>query len=87
MSYTDHSNTLSYTDHSNTLSYTDHSNTLSYTDNSNKQAGAELAQAQLKLGLDFTLIFCRFALSRFGLINWFSGFSFVTLLKSLRLVY
>ena len=24
-----------------------------------KQAGAELGQAQLKLGLDFTLIFCR----------------------------
>ena len=31
-----------------------------------KQAGAELGQAQLKLGLDFTLIFCRFGLSRFG---------------------
>ena len=31
-----------------------------------KQAGAELSQAQLKLGLDFTLIFCRFGLSRFG---------------------
>ena len=25
-----------------------------------KQAGTELGQAQLKLGLDFTLIFCRF---------------------------
>ena len=33
----------------------------------NQQAGAELGQAQLKLGLDFTPIFCRFG---------FSGFSF-----------
>ena len=32
-----------------------------------KQAGAELGQAQLKLGLDFTLIF--FTFSRFGLID------------------
>ena len=31
-----------------------------------KQAGAELGQAQLILGLDFTLIFCSFGLSRFG---------------------
>ena len=31
------------------------------------QAGTELGQAQLKLGLDFTPIFCRFG---------FSGFSF-----------
>ena len=35
-------------------------------DKREKQAGAELGQAQLKLGLDFTLIFCRFGLSRFG---------------------
>ena len=34
-----------------------------------KQAGAELGQAQLKLGLDFTLIFCRFGFSRFGLVK------------------
>ena len=34
-----------------------------------KQAGAELGQAQYKLGLDFTLIFCRFGLSRFGLVE------------------
>ena len=27
-----------------------------------KQAGAELGNAQLKLGLDFTFIFCRFGL-------------------------
>ena len=32
-----------------------------------KQTEAELDPAQLKLGLDFTLIFCRFGLSRFGL--------------------
>ena len=32
-----------------------------------KQVGAELGKAQLKLGLDFTPIFCRFS---------FSGFSF-----------
>ena len=36
-----------------------------------KQAGAELGQAQLKLRLDFTLIFCRFGLSRFGLESCF----------------
>ena len=34
-----------------------------------KQAGAELGQAQLKLGLDFTLIICRFGFSPFGLIE------------------
>ena len=34
-----------------------------------KQAEAELGQAQRKLGLDFTLIFCRFGFSRFGLIE------------------
>ena len=46
--------------------------------NRKKQAGAELGQAQLKLGLDFTPIFCRFGFSGFsfyfkGLIekNWF----------------
>ena len=27
----------------------------------NEKAGAELGQAQLKLGLDFTLIFCSFS--------------------------
>ena len=32
------------------------------------QAGANLGQAQLKLGLDFTLIVCRFSLYRFFLI-------------------
>ena len=43
-----------------------------------KQAGAELGQAQLKLGLDLTPIFCRCGFSGFsfyfkGLIekNWF----------------
>ena len=32
-----------------------------------RQAEAELGQAQLKLGLDFTLIFCTF-----GLLGWFN---------------
>ena len=32
-----------------------------------KQAEAEMGKVQLKLGLDFTLIFCRIGLSRFGL--------------------
>ena len=31
-----------------------------------QQAGAELGQAWHKLGLDLTLIFCRFGFSRFG---------------------
>ena len=38
-----------------------------------KQAEAELAQAQVKLGLEFTIIFCRFGFSRFGfveLVRW-----------------
>ena len=34
-----------------------------------KQAGAELGQAQLKLGLDFSLILCRIGFSRFGLVE------------------
>ena len=34
-----------------------------------KQAGTELGQAQLKLGLDCTVIFCRFGFSSFGLIE------------------
>ena len=34
-----------------------------------EQAGAELCQAQLKLGLDFTLIFCIFGLSAFTRIG------------------
>ena len=33
-----------------------------------KQAGAELGQAQLKLGLDFTLLSSDFGFSRFGSI-------------------
>ena len=36
-----------------------------------EQARAELGQAQLKLGLDFTLIF-----RRFGFIEWVWGISF-----------
>jgi len=34
-----------------------------------KQAGAELSQAQLKLGLDFTLIFCRFGFTEYSLVK------------------
>ena len=34
-----------------------------------EQAGAELGQAQLKLGLDFILIFRRFGFSWFGLVE------------------
>ena len=34
-----------------------------------RQAGAELGQAQLKLGLGFNLIFCRFGFYRFGLVE------------------
>ena len=36
-----------------------------------EQAGAELGQAQLKLGFDFTLIFCKFGSSTFGLVKLF----------------
>ena len=32
-----------------------------------EQAGAELGQAQLKLGLDFTLIFCRIDFTGYSL--------------------
>ena len=34
-----------------------------------EQAGAELRQAQLKLGLNLTLIFCSLVFSRFGLVE------------------
>ena len=34
-----------------------------------KQAEAELGQAQLKLGLDFILIFFKYGFSRFGLVE------------------
>ena len=34
-----------------------------------EKAGADLGQAQLKLGLDFTLIFCKFGSSAFGLVK------------------
>ena len=50
--------------------------------NINWQAGTELGQAQLKLGLEFTLIFCRFGFSPFGLIEfvWLNRFGLVYLL-------
>ena len=34
-----------------------------------QQAGAELGQAQLKLGLDLIFIWCKFGSSRFGLVE------------------
>ena len=34
-----------------------------------EQAGTELGQAQLKLELDYTLIFCRFVFSKLGLVE------------------
>ena len=36
---------------------------MGYVQDKEKQAGTELGQAQLKLGLDFTLIVCRFGLN------------------------
>ena len=44
----------------------------------NEQAGAELGQAQQKLGLYFTLIFCRLGFSRFGWIDLVLCSSWVT---------
>ena len=38
-------------------------------DSKDEQVGTELGQAQLKLGLDCTVIFCRFGFSSFGLIE------------------
>ena len=35
-----------------------------------EQAGAELGQAQLKLGVDFTLIFCRDGFIRAGFVEF-----------------
>ena len=34
-----------------------------------EQPGTELGQAQLKLGLDFTLIFCRFGFTRYNFVE------------------
>ena len=45
----------------------------SYLPEYKKQAGAELGQAQLKLKLDFNLIFCRF-----GLIEMYVGVAAVS---------
>ena len=46
-----------------------------------KQSPAELGQAQLKLGLDCTLIFCRFGFFPFGLIEsvWLNRFGLIYL--------
>ena len=46
-----------------------------------KQAGVELGHAQIKLGLDCTIIFGRFVFSRFGLIVLVVFFSFEGLIK------
>ena len=35
-----------------------------------KQAGAELGQAQLNLGLGFTLILCRFGFTGYSLVDF-----------------
>ena len=56
------------------------------------QAGAELGQAQLKLGLDFYLIFFRFVFSRFCLVqlvwkNWLGVFSFVGLIEKIWYIF
>ena len=40
---------------------------VEYTNQRMKQAGPKLGQAQLKLGLDFTLIVCKFSSFTFGL--------------------
>ena len=47
----------------------------------NVQAGAELGQAQNKLGLDLTLIFCRF-----GLVELVGRFSFIGLIEKIWLI-
>ena len=35
----------------------------------NEKAGAELGQTQLKLGVDFTLILCRFGFTGYSLVK------------------
>ena len=51
-----------------------------------KQAGAELGQAQNKLGLDLALIFCRLGFSRFGLVELVGRFSFIGLIEKIWLI-
>ena len=50
-------------------------------------AGAELCQAQLKMGLDFALIFCRFGFSVFGLIELVWWFLICRFVKTFGWVY
>ena len=54
-----------------------------------KQAGAKQGQAQLELGLDFTLIFYRLGFSRFGFVELDLEVDFVLYvwLKRFGLVY
>ena len=58
---------------------------LALKDRNIKQAGAELGQAQNKLGLDLTLIFCRLGFSRFGLVELVGRFSFIGLMEMILL--
>ena len=53
------------------------------TQENHKQAGAELSQAQIKLGLDFSSIFCRFGFARFGLVELVWWISFVGLVEKI----
>ena len=50
------------------------------------RAGAELGQTHVKLGLNFTLIFCRFSFSRFGLIELLWWISFVQFIETIWFV-
>ena len=46
-----------------------------------RQAGAELGQAQHKLGLPFILIFCRLGFYRFGFVELVGRISLVGLIE------
>ena len=48
-----------------------------------KQAGAELGQAQYKMGLNFTLIFYWFCFSRFGLVELVKWILFAGLIEKI----
>ena len=72
-----HNNTQQYTTiDNNTQQYTTiHNNTQRYTtihNNTQQQAGTELGQAQFKLELYYTLIFCRFGLIE--LTGWYINY-------------
>ena len=46
----------------------------------------KLGQAQVKLGFDFTLTFCRLGSSRFGLVESVGRFSFIGLIENTWLI-